>query len=569
MANEDSFCVNYFDQGSTMRPTRLLSHTRLRLVLGTVYLLGVGAICGCVARAAALTQMVPMGDGVKLATDVYLPGKGKPPFPTILIRTPYGKDGMKGVAANLNAQGYAVVSQDMRGRFASEGSHAIIFGNDGLGGKHEDGHDTLRWLSQQEWSNGKVATWGASALGIAQNMAAPNAPGSLKGQVVIMAFSDYYRQAAYPGGVWRKELLEGWLKATKMEEGNLATFLEHPTYDDFWKGLSAEGHAEQVNAPGLYVGGWYDIFLQGTINSFTNVQQRGGPNARGKCFLVIGPQAHGAFEEKIEYPHATEAPIHLIAPMNVLNRWLNGAPDDGKKLQPVHYYVMGAVGEENAPGNYWRSADTWPPPAKTTPVYLQADHSLKPEKPGSEAALTFKYDPAKPVPTTGGQNLGIAKGPKDQRPIESRPDVLAFSTPPLADAAEVTGRLTARLYVSSDCPDTDFTVKLTDVYPDGRSMLVADGIQRASLRKSLEKRELLKPGSVYELNVDLWSTSLVFNRGHRIRVAVSSSNAPRFEPNANTGDAHPIPGHTRIATNQVHLSARYPSCIELPLYAKP
>ncbi|MGV3720594.1 MAG: CocE/NonD family hydrolase, partial [Actinomycetota bacterium] len=490
-----------------MRPARFFSPFSFRIGLGAALLLG-AVVCGCAARAASLTPKVAMSDGVQLATDVYLPAKGKAPYSTILIRTPYDKNGMKALAGNLNAQGYAVVIQDMRGRFASEGHHAIIFGNDGLGGKHQDGHDTLRWLTKQEWSNGKVATWGGSALGIVQNMAAPGAPESLKGQVVIMAFSDYYHQAAYPGGVWRKELLEGWLKGTKMEDVNLSTFLEHSTYDDFWKGLSAEAHAEKVDAPGIFVGGWYDIFLQGTLNSFTTIQSRGGPNARGKCFLVVGPQAHGAFDQKIDYPNAAQAPIHLMVPMNLLSQWLNGSPADAKRLQPVHYYVMGAIGEPNAPGNRWRSTDAWPPPAKMRRYFLGADHTLTGRVSAQDEKLAFKYDPANPVPTTGGQNLQIAKGPMDQRPIESRPDVLVFSTEPLTQPLEVTGRITARLNISSDCPDTDFTVKLTVVYPDGRSMLVADGIQRASLRKSFAKRELLKPGEVYELAVDLWSTSL-------------------------------------------------------------
>ena len=510
------------------------------------------------------TQLVPMADGVKLATDVYLP-QGKGPFPAILIRTPYDKNGLKGATGNLTSQGYAVVAQDMRGRFASEGHHAIIFGNDGLGGKHQDTHDTLRWIAKQEWSSGKVATWGGSALGIVQNMGAPGAPETLKGQMVMVAFSDYYHQAAYQGGVWRKELLEGWLKATKMEDVNLPTFLEHPTYDDFWKALNAEEHAAQVDAPGVFVGGWYDIFLQGTINSFTSIQQRGGPHARGKCYLVLGPQAHGAFNTKFDYPNATASPINMGAPLNLFAKWLKDQ-DDEKALQPVHYYVMGAVGEAGAPGNSWRSAGAWPPPAKVTPYYFQPDHTLAAAKPAGDGKLTFRYDPEMPVPSTGGQNLQIAKGPMDQRPVEARADVLLFSTEPLAEPLEVTGRLNAHLYISSDCPDTDFTVKLTDVYPDGRSMLVTDGIRRASLRKSFEKRDPLKPGEVYELDVDLWSTSLIFNKGHRIRIAVSSSNSPRFEPNPNTGDPHPVPGKSRVAANTVYLSTKYPSRIELPVY---
>jgi predicted acyl esterase len=510
-----------------------------------------------------------MSDGVKLATDVFLPAKGHLRHPAILIRTPYGKGAGTGLAGILCPQGYAVVVQDMRGRFASEGHPAIIFGNDGLGGRHRDGHDSIRWITEQPWSDGKVATWGGSALGIVQNMTAPGAPEALKGQVVIMAFSDYYHQAAYPGGAWRKELLEGWLKGTKMEDVNLATFLGHPTYDDFRKPLSAEAHAEQVNAPGVYIGGWYDIFLQGTINSFVSIQGKGGPRARWRCFLVIGPFAHGNASQKVDYPGAMQAPINTLAPMNLLAYWLKGEPGGVEKLKAVHYYVMGDTDDKGAPGNLWRSADTWPAPAEITPFYLHADHALGEAPPSGAGRLTFKYDPRDPVPTLGGQNLLIARGPRDQRPVESRPDVLLFTTEPLAEPLEVTGRITATLFISSDCPDTDFAVKLCDVYPDGRSMLVTDGMRRASLRDGFEARRLREPGEVYKLDVDLWSTSLILNRGHRLRIAISSSNSPRFEPNANTGDPHPSPGKSRVAANTVYLFAEYPSRILLPLYSGP
>jgi uncharacterized protein len=530
-------------------------------------LLAASALLGDAPRVEVRSIKVPMADGVRLATDVYLPAAGKPPYPAILLRTPYNKASGKGIANGLCARGYAVVVQDMRGRFASEGHPAIIFGNDGLGGKHRDGHDTLRWVAKQDWSDGKVVTMGGSALGIVQNMAAPGAPESLKGQVVSVAFSDYYHQAAYQGGVWRKELLEGWLKGQKLEDVNLPTFLKHTTYDDFWKGLSAERHADQVNAPGLYVGGWYDIFLQGTIDSFTTIQKRGGPNARGRCFLVIAPTAHGPFTQKVEYPGVAKAPLNYAAPLNLLDHWLKGERNGAEKLKPVHYYVMGDTDDRKAPGNAWRSADSWPPPAADTPFYLGADKSLGKGKPGGGGQLTYSYDPEGPAPTVGGQNLLISKGPMDQRKVESRKDVLVFTTEALAEPLEVTGRVRAKLFVSSDCPDTDFTVKLCDVYPDGKSMLVTDGIRRASLRNGFGKREPLEKGRVYEVEVDLWSTSLVFNKGHRIRVAVSSSNAPRFEPNANTGEAHPVKGKTRVAVNTVHLSAAHPSRVLLPIYA--
>ncbi len=548
-----------------MKATLQVRHLFAGLILLSFQFIGLS----CNAQPTAQTQMVAMRDGVKLATDVYLPEKGKPPFPTMLIRTPYNKNGNGAIAANVVRFGCALVVQDMRGRFASEGHHAIIFGNDGIGGEHQDGHDTLAWIAAQDWSDGKVVTYGQSALGIAQNMAAPGAPVALKGQVVGVAFSDFYHQAAYQGGVWRKELLEGWLKQTKMDDVNLPTFLEHTTYDDFWKKLNAEAHADQVDAPGIFIGGWYDIFIQGTINSFVEINSRGGANARGKCFLVIAPMAHGLFDEPVVYPDVSKAPINLAEPMNILEHWLGKPNKDVEALQPVHYYVMGDCDAPGSPGNFWRSADTWPPAAIPTPYYLHADKFLRVEAPHGDDKLSYEYDPENPVPTRGGQNLLIAKGPMDQRPVESRSDVLVFTSEPLAEPLEVTGRVTASLLISSDCPDTDFTVKLSDVYPDGKSLLVTDGIRRASLRNGFEKHEPLVAGEVYELEVDLWSTSLIFNKGHQIRIAVSSSNSPRFEPNPNTGDLHLIPGKTRIATNSLHLSNNHPSRIVLPIYKDP
>lgn len=537
------------------------SHT---VVIGIALLT---ACPSCKAQAPAETVMAPMSDGVKLATDVYRPA-GDGPFPTILIRTPYNKLGHQKTASNVARLGYALVVQDMRGRYASEGHHAIIFANEGLGSDRRDGHETIEWIAKQPWSDGNVITYGGSALGITQNMAAPGAPEALKGQVVSVAFSDYYHQAAYQGGVWRKELLEGWLKATKMEDVNLPTFLEHTTYDEFWKKLNAEAHADKVNAPGVFVGGWYDIFVQGTINSFVTIQNQGGPNARGRCYLLIAPTAHGPFSEPVTYPNVAKAPVNIAAPMDILATWLGKPNKKAEAIKPVHYYVMGDCTSPDAPGNYWRSADDWPPPSTPTAFYFHADKQLRTESPTKADKQSYQYDPENPVPTQGGQNLMIAKGPMDQRPVESRPDVLLFTSEPLAEPLEATGRITAKLYVSSDCPDTDFTVKLSDVHPDGRSLLVTDGIRRASLRNGYGKHEPLEAGRIYEIEIDLWSTSLIFNKGHRIRVAVSSSNSPRFEPNPNTGDPHMVPGKARVATNTLHLSPDQPSHIILPIYSE-
>jgi predicted acyl esterase len=537
---------------------------RLALVLA--------ASCLCLSPVAAddkpqlrpTETMVPMQDGTKLATDVYLPEGVKGPFPVLLSRTPYGKAGNKDFAVQACARGYAVVSQDLRGRGKSEGQAAIIFRNDGWGKVH-DGHDTIAWIARQPWCDGKVGSFGGSALGITQNMTAPGAPDALRAQFVQVAFSDMYTQAAYQGGAWRKALVEAWLQATGMTDVNLKTFVSHPTRDAFWDDLDPEAQAARVNAPAVFFGGWYDIFLQGTINSFVAIQDHGGPRARGRCRLVIGPIAHGPFTE-LTYPANAANVPRCADPLAWFDYTLRGKDNGVEGEKPVHYYVMGDTTDSGAPGNHWRSADRWPPPATATAFYFHPEGRLvRGGTPGGEGSRSYHYNPNKPVQTIGGQELFIARGPADQRKVENRSDVLVFSTDVLAEPVEVTGRVKAKLFVTSDCPDTDFTVKLTDVYPYGRSMLVTDGILRARYRRSFAREDFLKPGEVVELTVDLWSTSLVFNKEHRIRVDVSSSNSPRFDPNPNTGHAFRADKETRVATNTVYFSREHPSHVLLPI----
>lgn len=511
------------------------------------------------------THMVPMRDRVRLATDVYLPAGAGEPIPAILIRTPYGKNQFGRLAGPAHRHGYALVAQDMRGRFESEGDDSLVFHNDGWG-KRRDGHDTIEWIAGQPWCDGRVATWGASAMGITQNMLAPDAPEALKAQNVAVAFSNMYSQAAYQGGVFRKALVEGWLKGNKFSPPNLQTVLAHPKYDELWAELNPEARAHRVNAPGMFLGGWYDIFLQGTINSFVSIHTRGGPGTRGKCRLIIAPIAHGKFDQ-LQYPPGSDRPPTGADPFRFFDHHVKGIDNGEDRIMPVHYYVMGDPEEPGAPGNFWRSAESWPPPSKATAVYFHSDGTLGLRPPADpDAKRTYRYDPNHPVPTVGGQNLNMPKGPMDQRGVEGRDDVLLFTSPTLTEPVEVTGRLRAKLYVSSDCPDTDFTVKLTDVYPDGRSMLLTDGIMRARYRESFEQESFLEPGEVYELTADLWSTSIVFNRGHKVRLAVSSSNYPRFEVNPNTGKPLGAGGEKRIATNTLYLSKQYPSHIVMPVY---
>jgi hypothetical protein len=278
----------------------------------------------------------------------------------------------------------------------------------------------------------------------------------------------------------------------------------------------------------------------------------------------MAPIGHGTFDT-LKYPNAMRFPNAGDA-NRFFDHYLKGLANGVEQDKAVNYYVMGDPTDPRAPGNVWRSADNWPPPSRPTPFYFHGDGRMSlVQGAGANERRSFKYDPAKPVPTLGGQNLFGPKGPADLRPIESRPDVLVFSTDVLKQPVEVTGRIRAELAISSDCPDTDFAVLLSDVYPDGRSMLVTDGILRARFRKSFEKEELLEPAKKYDLTVDLWSTSLVFNKGHKIRALVTSSNAPRFDPNPNTGHEFRADKETRVANNTIYVSPCDNSRIVLPI----
>jgi len=517
------------------------------------------------ALTSRTTAMAPMRDGVRLKTVIFLPSSAPDGrWPAILIRTPYNADQPAAalIATLANLKGYALVGQDQRGRYGSEGEDYLVFQHDGWG-EHRDGFDSVEWIAQQPWCNGQVATVGASAMGVVQNLMAPTQPPHLVCQHVGVAFASMYHESAFQGGAWRQALVEGWVKSNKFDPRTTATFHSHPDYDAFWAQFDPAAQAEKFTVPVMFVGGWYDIFNQGTIDTFQAVNTRGGPNARGKCRLVMEAFGHGTSKDlafrNLKRPASTEELFWT-------NLWVKDAGKGLEKVPVVQYYVLGDPDDPSVPGNEWRNADAWPIPAKRTPFHLTADGRLDTAAPtATSASKSFRYDPKNPVPTIGGQNLMISKGPKDQRPIERRPDVLLFETPPLERPVEVTGRVTARLWVASSARDTDFTAKLTDVYPDGRSMLVLDGIRRMSKRNSDARRELLEPGRVYEVEIDLWSTSIVFNKSHKIRVAISSSNAPRFEPNPNTGRPSGEDAETAVATNTVYFDSERPSQLILPL----
>jgi hypothetical protein len=504
-----------------------------------------------------------MRDGVKLATDIHLPA-GEGPWPTILVMTPYGRKSVEGVAGEAGKRGYALVAQDFRGRHDSEGVDYPVFASCGWG-KHQDGYDTVEWIAKQRWSNGKVGGWGLSAPGIALNMTAPSRPPHLVCSYVGVAFSNMYAQSAYQGGAFRKALLEEWLAQNKFHPKNLELIRAHPNYDEFWKALDTETVVARVNVPTLFLGGWYDIFTAGTSNSFVTINKQGDAGARGMCRLVMEPYGHGRCEDLV-FPN-TGHPKTADA-WNWFDVWLKNDGKGIEQIPAVQYFVMGDPADPNTPGNKWRTAEDWPVPAEVVKTYFHTDNKLRLEAPQEVfGALSYKYDPKNPVPTLGGANLTGTKGPKDQRPVENRPDVLLFTSPVLDRYIEITGPVQVRLWASSTAQDTDFTAKLCDVYPDGRSMIVLDGIIRASHRASLEKTEPLEPGKIYEFAIDLWSTSLVLSPGHRLRIAISSSNAPRFEPNPNTGKPSGTEAPTEVATNTIYMNAGHPSHILLPIAA--
>ncbi|MCX8092430.1 MAG: CocE/NonD family hydrolase, partial [Verrucomicrobiae bacterium] len=511
------------------------------------------------------TIAVPMRDGIRLATDVYLPSTNGS-FPTLLARTPYNKTLAAGLGEEGARRGYATVIQDTRGRFGSEGAN-LPFDSD-----VEDGHDTLGWILQQPWCNGKIGTFGGSAGAITQFLLARSGVTNLLSQHFTVGAPSLYFHVVYTGGVFRKALVEDWLRLTQFSPDALQRWLNHPTYDNFWRERELTGHYPKVHAAAVHIGGYFDIFAHGTIDAFVGYQNRGSPRARGRQKLIIGPWTHNVFTEKagdLTFPNAKRPPNNLRDQWGWFDHTLKAADNGLNRVPPVTYYVMGDTSDPRAPGNLWRTADRWPPlSTQPTPFYLHADRTLSRAKPASAAGpLRFAYDPANPVPTLGGPELTLPAGPKDQRSIETRPDVLVFTSEPLAEPLEITGHVRAKLWIASDAPDTDFFMRLCDVYPDGRSFNICEGRLRARFRESFRREKFLRPGDVCALDLDLWATSIIFNKGHRLRVHVTSSSAPGFDPNPNTGE--PLRRHTatRVAQNTIYCDAARPSHVLLPLVA--
>jgi putative CocE/NonD family hydrolase len=509
--------------------------------------------------------MLPMRDGVKLATDVHKP-EGTSPLPVILGRTPYNKNSLDGIGPEAIKRGFIFVAQDCRGRFASEGEN-LPFNLDG-----PDGFDTLEWIAKQPWCNGKIGTWGGSAGAITQFQMITSGTDKISSQHLTVGAPNLY-DVIYINGVFRKALVEDWLRGAQWSSNALPRWVSHPIYDDYWRERDASRQYEHVNAPAMHIGGYWDIFAQATIDAFVGYQEKGGPKARGKQRLVLGPWTHGVLQDKageLIFPNGKNPPGDLQDAWKWFDLTLKSNTSNLHVEPAVTYYVIGDVNDPKAPGNVWRTAEQWPPvKANPTSYFFRADRTLSKSEPATTDPvadpLTYIYDPSNPVPTVGGTQLTIPAGPMDQKIVEERPDVLVFTSAPLTNPIEVTGRVRARIWVSADVPDTDFIARLCDVYPDGRSFNLCEGAIRARFRDGRDKETFIEPGKPFALEIDLWSTSVIFNTGHRMRLQIASSSAPGYDPNPNTGAGLRANSETHKANIKLYLDSRHPSQLVLPV----
>jgi len=515
------------------------------------------------------TLQIPMRDGTELPTDIYLPDMHAEGLPCILMRSPAGRKAFPWrMYARLAKAGYLVAIQDTRSALDPEGK-SIPYWSDGWG-REQDGYDTVEWLAKSPFTNGNVGTIGFSALGITQQMMAPSAPPSLKCQYIGVAAGSIYHHAAFRGGQLLKNQVEGWLGAYAKDPSILTYMCNQPHYNDFWSRFDSVAVADRVTVPAIHYGGWYDIFLQGTLDSFVARQEKGGEGARGKQKLLIGPWTHFWPEELLlgdfEVPETAREMPEAFSPVRWFDFYLKGVPNNVEELPPVTYYVMGPFDGSASGGNLWKTAESWPVPAERSPFYLAAGGRLAGGKrPEKEATFSYEYDPENPVPTIGGRNLFLESGPKDQSGIEKREDVLVFTSSPMEKELEITGHIMAELFFGSDSKDTDVAVRFCDLYPDGRSILIADSIFRTGLLHCAKNSIEHDPNKPVRVELDLWSTSLVIAKGHRLQVMVSSSNYPRFERNSNRGILSRHSEKPLKTQNRLYTGGRYPSCIILPI----
>jgi len=577
-----------------------------------------GAVEGKYGVIIERNMDVPMRDGTILRADVWRPDSdGR--FPVLIERTPYDKGGSS--ESNLGAgefyasHGYVVVIQDVRGRFASDGEFYPF--RDDADGEHKDGFDTVEWTAEQSWSNGKTGTIGGSYSGATQYRMLSTQPPHLEALFVRQSSADYYDEWVYRGGAFEHGFNTMWtLKHTstnarklapvgsedeinrrlEVASGNYAKWLEntpispllpvadlhgwfsdwmnHPNHDDYWEEFSNARFHDKTNVPVHHLGSWFDCFLIGTIRSYEGMRSNAATlEARAGQRMTIGPWVHNPgpadMREAGAVDFGEQAKLGWFETRKRwFDHWLKGVDNGVDSDKPVKLFAMGI--------NKWREFDEWPPAAaKDTPFYLSAgasssakslnDGILSAYKPDLFGEVFDEYDsdPKTPIRSFGGGHLGDNNGPRDQRGYED--NVLTYTTEVLDEPIDVTGRVKAVLHASSSAIDTDWVVRITDVHPDGTSMLVCDGILRARFNDSFEKPTALVPYKPTEFVVDLWATSHVFQKGHRLRVAVASSSFPRWDINWQTGKNNALESSGIIARNRIFRDEIRPSHVILPL----
>jgi len=521
------------------------------------------------ARARAVeTVMVPSLDGTLLATDIYRADDA--PRPVMILRTANGKDAFASWGAAAETSGDSVrVVQDWRGTGDSQGKkgEGWFYGAD-------DGHALLQFIAKQPWSNGHVTMTGASHVGIAQYVAAPGADASLVGISPSFATGDLLRHGFFQGGVLHADPASAFgPEGVRTIIGQVADS-SWPAWDEYvnspvWaKYLVDDAQAASVHAVGLHHGGFFDLFVQGTLDSFARIQDSGGAQAKGRQKIVMGPWTHGGNGATVgELTFPASATLAASPYPGLAAAWTTGSFTGDwsawDAAPSVHVYVMGDAGDPNGPGNTWRSYAAWPPPATVLPVYLTADGHLAAAADAGEAS--FASDPSDPCPAIGGtNNLVEEAGPYDQRAVvESRKDVLVFTSGVTPYAAEIVGRISAEIWISTDVPDVDLAVRMTDVYPDGRSMLMAQGIQRARYRDGTCPA-LLSGSQPVRIKVDMLSTALALAPGHAIRVIVSASADPLYAVNPQNGESFVGKTPNAVATIKVLTGGATASALLLP-----
>lgn len=496
-------------------------------------------------------EIVTMEDGAKLATEVYLPA-GEGPFP-VMVGRGIRQGGQMDTAHWYIGKGIACVSQDLvpEEEQLERGMHG---GSSRSPRRRDPGPDTrslLEWVSQQAWCNGKIALFGYSAGGMATLPVLEYRPPELTAIITHIASTDPARIYRRRGGVssgrrYDPDDLGGW------EPG------EPPVSDE--PSLTPVEPSENVKIFKTDMAGWYDIFQQGSIDDWLAWK------GTGRAVLVMGAGSHGPWPLPSRTPPDYSDSDIFWPDVPQFNLLTTGIDYDSVESVML-YFKMGDFTDPEASGNHWMITDSWPLPAQEASYYLTADGKLGAAKPHHRnASVSYNYDPNDPVVRVDINARGlIADGPADQRPHRERDDVIYFSTDPLEEPLEVNGRMRADLYISSDAPDTTFMVKLLDIYPDGYEAMIAHGTLMARYREGFDQPKPLEKGEVYKLGIDLWSTSMVFDRGHRIGIYVTSSDAGRFDVHPNTYEPIDSYKEARVARNTIHLSSQHPSRLILPV----